>query len=48
MKANGSIQNISEIPDDLKEMYKTIWEIKQKSVIDMARGGLPLLTRGKA
>nr|P50647.1 RecName: Full=Ribonucleoside-diphosphate reductase large subunit; AltName: Full=Ribonucleotide reductase R1 subunit [Plasmodium falciparum FCR-3/Gambia]AAA29755.1 ribonucleotide reductase large subunit [Plasmodium falciparum] len=33
---NGSIQYISEIPDDLKELYKTVWEIKQKNIIDMA------------
>ena len=34
--ANGSIQNISEIPDNIKDLYKTVWEIKQKSIIDMA------------
>lgn len=28
--ANGSVQNISEIPDHLKDLYKTAWEIKQK------------------
>lgn len=33
---NGSIQYINEIPDDLKELYKTVWEIKQKNIIDMA------------
>uniref|UniRef100_A0A8C9LJT6 Ribonucleoside-diphosphate reductase n=1 Tax=Piliocolobus tephrosceles TaxID=591936 RepID=A0A8C9LJT6_9PRIM len=33
---NGSIQYISEIPQDLKDLYKTVWEIKQKSIIDMA------------
>lgn len=32
----GSIQNISEIPDDIKRLYKTVWEIPQKHVIDMA------------
>ena len=36
MAANGSVQNIDEIPANLKELYKTIWEIKQKSIIDMA------------
>ena len=36
MAANGSIQDIPEIPDNLKELYKTVWEIKQKAVIDMA------------
>jgi len=34
--ANGSIQSIPEIPSDLKERYKTVWEIKQKTLIDMA------------
>lgn len=34
--ANGSVQNIDEIPGDLKEIYKTVWEIKQRSIIDMA------------
>jgi ribonucleoside-diphosphate reductase alpha chain len=34
--ANGSIQNIEEIPQDLKSIYKTVWEIKQRAVIDMA------------
>lgn len=33
---NGSIQNISEIPDDIKERYKTVWEISQKAIIDMS------------
>jgi ribonucleoside-diphosphate reductase alpha subunit len=34
--ANGSIQHIDEIPSDLKELYKTIWEIKIKTQIDYA------------
>jgi len=32
----GSVQNISGIPEDIKELYKTVWEIKQRSIIDMA------------
>ncbi|EFA79053.1 ribonucleotide reductase large subunit [Heterostelium album PN500] len=32
----GSIQNIEDIPDDLKELYKTVWEIRQRTLIDMA------------
>ncbi len=31
----GSVQNITNIPQELKELYKTVWEIKQKHVIDM-------------
>jgi len=34
--ANGSVQNIQEIPDDLKLIYKTVWEISQKKLINMA------------
>lgn len=34
--ANGSVQNIEEIPQELKDIYKTVWEIKQRSIIDMA------------
>ncbi|MDR6193392.1 ribonucleoside-diphosphate reductase subunit alpha [Siphonobacter sp. SORGH_AS_0500] len=34
--ANGSVQNIAEIPANLKELYKTVWEIKQKTIIDMS------------
>lgn len=34
--ANGSIQGFDEIPEDLKELYKTSWEIKQRNIIDMA------------
>jgi len=34
--ANGSVQNIPGIPDAVKELYKTVWEIKQRTVIDMA------------
>lgn len=33
---NGSIQGIAELPTDVKELYKTTWEISQKSVIDHA------------
>ena len=36
MASNGSIQNIDEIPENIKELYKTAWEISQKEIIDMA------------
>ena len=36
MAANGSVQNIPEIPARLKELYKTAWEISQKAIIDQA------------
>ncbi|MDF3820458.1 ribonucleoside-diphosphate reductase subunit alpha [Leptospira sp. 96542] len=35
--ANGSIQNIDSIPVEIKEIYKTVWEMKQRNLIDMAR-----------
>ena len=37
MRANGSIQHIDIIPQDLKELYKTVWEMSMKDIIDMAR-----------
>ena len=36
VKAGGSVQNIVDIPDDIKSLYKTVWEISQKCIIDMA------------
>ena len=36
MEDNGSIQGIKEIPDDIKLLYRTVWEVSQKSIIDMA------------
>ena len=32
----GSVQNVAEIPADLKALYKTVWEISQKKILDMA------------
>lgn len=37
MRNNGSIQNIDRIPSDLKELYKTVWEMSMKDIIDMSR-----------
>jgi ribonucleoside-diphosphate reductase alpha chain len=36
IEANGSVQNIQELPAHIKELYKTAWEIKQKAIIEMA------------
>ncbi len=36
VKAGGSIQNIVDIPKEIKDLYKTVWEISQKCIIDMA------------
>ncbi|MFN4762235.1 ribonucleoside-diphosphate reductase subunit alpha [Gillisia sp. Q332] len=37
MRANGSVQEIDVIPQDLKELYKTVWELSMKDIIDMSR-----------
>ena len=37
MRANGSVQQIDNIPDDIKELYKTAWELSMKDIIDMSR-----------
>jgi len=37
MRANGSIQQLDNIPDDIKELYKSAWEMSMKDIIDMSR-----------
>ena len=37
MRANGSVQGIDVIPQDIKELYKTVWELSMKDIIDMSR-----------
>ncbi len=37
MRANGSIQHIDVIPQELKDLYKTVWEMSMKDIIDMSR-----------
>ena len=37
MRANGSVQGIDAIPQDIKELYKTVWELSMKDIIDMSR-----------
>jgi ribonucleoside-diphosphate reductase alpha chain len=39
----GSIQHIGEIPEDIRALYKTVWEIKQKSVIDQSADRTPYI-----
>ena len=43
MRSNGSIQDIKQIPDELKELYKTVWEMSMKDIIDMANTEVILL-----
>ncbi|TNE99356.1 MAG: ribonucleoside-diphosphate reductase subunit alpha [Deltaproteobacteria bacterium] len=45
---NGSIQNIEEIPEDLKKLYKTVWEIKQRAIIDLAQARSPYIDQGQS
>lgn len=45
---NGSVQNISVIPSAIKELYKTVWEIKQKCIIDMAADRAPFIDQSQS
>ena len=40
---DGSVQTIAEIPQNIKELYKTVWEMKQKSLIDLAADRAPFV-----
>jgi len=45
---NGSVQNVASIPEELKALYKTVWEIKQKAVVDMSQGRGPYIDQGQS
>ena len=45
---NGSIQSIKEIPEDLREVYKTVWEIPQKTLIDMSADRAPFICQSQS
>ena len=45
---NGSVQNISEIPEQLREVYKTVWEIKQKRMMDLAIARGPYICQSQS
>lgn len=45
---NGSIQNIEGIPQELKELYKTVYEIKQRSIIDLASDRQPFIDQSQS
>jgi len=45
---NGSVQAIPGIPDDLKQIYRTVWEIPQKVLIDMARDRAPFICQSQS
>jgi ribonucleoside-diphosphate reductase alpha subunit len=46
--SNGSVQSIHEIPPDVKELYKTVWEIPQKVLIDMAIARSPFIDQSQS
>jgi len=48
LKASGSVQLIREIPEDLKEIYKTAWEISQRVVIDQAAARGPYVCQSQS
>lgn len=43
MLADGSVQNIEEIPQRIKDIYKTVWELKMKDIIDMSADRSPFI-----
>ncbi len=45
---NGSVQSIEKIPENLKALYKTVWEVKQKVIIDMSAGRGPYIDQGQS
>jgi len=45
---NGSVQNIKEIPNNLKILYKTVWEIKQKKIIELAAERAPFIDQSQS
>ena len=44
---NGSVQNL-DIPDEYKALYKTVWEIKQKTVLKMAADRGPFIDQSQS
>lgn len=48
IRKGGSIQDIDNIPEDIKRLYKTVWEISQKVIIDMSAGRGPYIDQGQS
>ena len=48
MANNGSIQKIKDIPDDVKLIFKTVWEISQKNIINMAVRRAPFIDQSQS
>lgn len=47
-RADGSVQDIHDIPDDLKVLYRTAWELPQKSLIDLAAARTPYIDQSQS
>lgn len=45
---NGSVQKIKEIPDDLKLLYRTVWEIPQKHIVNLAASRGPYIDQSQS
>jgi ribonucleoside-diphosphate reductase subunit M1 len=45
---NGSIQNVTEIPKEIREVYKTVWEIPQRAILDMAADRAPFICQSQS
>ena len=48
IKNNGHIQTIQEIPQDIRNLYKTVWDISQKVIIDMAADRAPYICQSQS
>jgi len=48
LAANGSVQHIDSIPDDVKAVYKTVWEISMRTLIDMAADRAPFVDQSQS
>lgn len=46
--ANGSIQSIKDIPENIKKLYKTVWEISQKTIINLAADRAPFIDQSQS
>ncbi|NDF14688.1 ribonucleoside-diphosphate reductase subunit alpha [bacterium] len=46
--ANGSVQSVTEIPENIREIYKTVWEIKQKRIVEMAASRSPFIDQSQS
>ncbi|MEV4111488.1 ribonucleoside-diphosphate reductase subunit alpha [Nonomuraea sp. NPDC049695] len=47
-RADGSVQEVSGIPDDLKQLYRTAWELPQKALIDLAAARQPYIDQSQS